>query len=101
MFAEKQFLFPATNALLEDQSYLGQASEFYGGQKVNQVFAEISETVPTDFEWNPFHDFVTSKSDETLGRAMARKEDLGPALQAWQDAVVEYAEKQGFTVEGG
>jgi multiple sugar transport system substrate-binding protein len=101
MFAEKQFLFPATKTLLEDPEFLGGTSEFYGGQKVNEVFAQISETVPTDFEWNPFHDFVSSTSDETVGRAMTRKEDLGAALQSWEDAVVKHAEQQGFTVESG
>ena len=101
MFASKQFLFPATKTLLEDPEFLGGTSEFYGGQKVNEVFAQISETVPTDFEWNPFHDFVSSTSDETVGRAMTRKEDLGAALQSWEDAVVKHAEQQGFTVESG
>ena len=45
MFATKQFFFPATKALLSDASFLGDAPACYGGQKVNQVFADIGNTV--------------------------------------------------------
>ena len=39
-FATEQFLFPATKALLTDPEFIGQEPEFYGGQQVNQLFAE-------------------------------------------------------------
>lgn len=98
MLATKQFLFPATKALLADSSFTDQKVDFYGGQQVNKVFADISSTVSTDFEWSPFQDFVYSSANDTLGKAVTGKKDLGPALQQWQDSVVAYAKKQGFTV---
>jgi len=97
-FANEQFLFPAMNDVLTDPSFTGQESEFYGGQKVNEKFAQISETVSTDFGWLPFMDFVYSNFTETLGKAFADKTDAVAGLQAWQDGCAAYAKDQGFTV---
>ena len=97
-FANEQFLFPAMNEILTDPSFTGQESEFYGGQKVNEKFAQISETVSTDFGWLPFMDYVYTNFNETLGKAFADKTDAVAGLQAWQDACVKFAQDQGFTV---
>jgi multiple sugar transport system substrate-binding protein len=99
MFATEQFFFPATKALLSDPDYIGQTPEFYGGQKVNTVFADISSTVPTDFQWAPFMDQVYTDWDETVGKALADKADTTAATDTWQDRTTTYAESQGFTVE--
>lgn len=96
--ATEQFLFPASNTILADPEFLDQEAPFYGGQKVNAKFAEISKTVTPDFGWLPFTDFLYNASNETLGKAIADKADLMLALQAWQDAAVTYAKDQGFTV---
>ena len=97
-FATEQFLFPAMNEILTDPSFVDQESEFYGGQKVNEKFAQISETVSPDFQWLPFMDYVYTNFNETLGKAFADKTDAVAGLQAWQDASVKYAKDQGFTV---
>jgi multiple sugar transport system substrate-binding protein len=96
--ANEQFLFPAMNEILEDPSFVDQESKFYGGQKVNEKFAQISQTVTPDFQWLPFMDFVYTNFDETLGKAFAEKTDAVAGLQAWQDACAKYAKDQGFTV---
>jgi multiple sugar transport system substrate-binding protein len=101
MLATKQFLFPATQALLSDETFTKQQLAFYGGQAVNEVFAQISATVPTNFTWSPFQDFVYSSANDTLGKAITNRQDLTPSLASWQDAVVAYAKKQGFTVTSG
>ena len=97
-FATEQFLFPAMNEILTDPSFVDQESEFYGGQKVNEKFAQISETVSPDFQWLPFMDYVYTNFNETLGKAFADKTDAVAGLQAWQDASAKYAKDQGFTV---
>jgi multiple sugar transport system substrate-binding protein len=99
-FATEQFLFPAATSALENEEFVGQESEFYGGQKVNELFAEISTTVDTEFQWLPYMDFAYSSFEETLGDAIASKGDLAAGLDAWQEALVEYGEQQGFTVNG-
>ncbi|MWC00372.1 ABC transporter substrate-binding protein [Agromyces seonyuensis] len=97
--ATQQFLFPPQQSVLSDPAFIDQESEFYGGQQVNKLFAEISETVDTDFEWLPFMDYVYSSYEETMGTVIADKGDIAAALDTWQDQLVSYAEDQGFTVE--
>jgi multiple sugar transport system substrate-binding protein len=97
--ATEQFLFPPQVSVLEDPAFADQESEFYGGQKVNQLFADISKTVDTDFQWVPFMDYVYSTYEETIGTVIADKGDIAAALDDWQDQLVAYAEDQGFTVK--
>jgi multiple sugar transport system substrate-binding protein len=47
LFASKQFLFPTANNVLTDPTFTDQKSDFYGGQKVNKLFSDISTTVDT------------------------------------------------------
>ena len=82
----------------DDPAFVDQESDFYGGQKVNEQFAEISKTVSPDFGWLPFMDYVYTNFNETLGKAFADKTDAVAGLQAWQDALAKYAKDQGFTV---
>jgi len=98
MFATQQFLFPATKALLADPSFTQQKSAFYGGQTVNQVFSDISQTVDTQFQWPPFLDQAVNDWDETVGKSFADKSDTNAALDQWQQRVTEYAKNQGFNV---
>jgi multiple sugar transport system substrate-binding protein len=97
--ATKQSLYPPLKTTLENPQFRGQALPFFGGQKVNELFAGISETVATDFQWSPFNDYVTSTNNQILGGALTKKTDLSAALDSWQDNLAGYAKKQGFTVE--
>ena len=99
MLATEQFFFPPQNSVLEDPTFLDAKSEFYGGQQVNKLFADISQTVDTDFQWLPFMGYVYSSYEETLGTVIADKGDIAAALDTWQDQLVSYAEDQGFTVK--
>ena len=99
LLASKQLLFPVLKSLLSDPAFTGQEVEFYGGQKVFELFAQISDTVPQDYQWNPFQDYVNTKNDEVLGGTISGKEDLAQGLERLQADIVEYAEKQGFTVK--
>ncbi|MEU6251367.1 extracellular solute-binding protein [Streptomyces sp. NPDC047043] len=100
LFATKQLFFPATKDLLADASFTGAAPSFYGGQKVNQVFADISDTVSTSFQWPPFLDQAATDWTETVGKSLADKSDTVAALGIWQQRLTTYAKKQGFTVKG-
>lgn len=97
--ATEQFLFPPQVSVLEDPAFVNQESAFYGGQKVNELFSNISETVDTDFQWLPFMDYVYSTYEETIGTVVADKGDIAAALDIWQDQLVKYAEDQGFIVK--
>jgi multiple sugar transport system substrate-binding protein len=99
LFATKQFFFPATKALLADASFTGAAPAFYGGQQVNQVFADVSQTVNTSFQWPPFLDEVVTDFTDTVSKALSSKGDVVGALGQWQSRIVTYAKGQGFTVQ--
>ncbi|MFI8193817.1 ABC transporter substrate-binding protein [Streptomyces sp. NPDC085946] len=98
MFATEQSFFPATKKLLADPSFTGATPSFYGGQKVNELFADISDTVSTSFEWPPFLDQAATDWTETVGKSLADRTDSGAALDAWQKRLTTYAKSQGFTV---
>ncbi|KOV96781.1 ABC transporter substrate-binding protein [Streptomyces sp. NRRL B-1140] len=100
LFATEQSFFPATKALLTDPSFTGGAAPFYGGQKVNELFASIGDTVDPAFQWPPFYDQAATDWIETVGKSLADKSDAGAALGAWQTRLTTYAKKQGFTVKG-
>ena len=96
LFATQQNFFPTAISVLEDPAFVDQESEFYGGQKVNELFAEISTTVDTDWQWLPFMEFAYSSFNETFGAAVAAKGDLAAGLDAWQAALVDYADAAGL-----
>jgi len=97
-FANKQFLFPTSSATLTSTDFTDQKAAFYGGQQVNKLFAGISGTVDTKFEWLPYMDYAYSSYNETVGKALAAKGDLSAGLDAWQTALVSYGTQQGFSV---
>ena len=98
MFATKQFLYPPTTALLRDPSFVDQPLDFYGGQTVNKVFAEIGDTVNLDFQWPPFLDQVVTDFTETVGKSLTDRTDTVAALGQWQSRLTTFAKNQGFTV---
>jgi multiple sugar transport system substrate-binding protein len=98
LFATQQNFFPTKISVLEDPEFAAQEPEFYGGQRVNELFAGISETVDTEWEWLPFMEFAYTSFNETFGVQVAAKGDLSAGLDAWQADLEEYAVQQGFTV---
>ncbi|MDT0186072.1 extracellular solute-binding protein [Microbacterium sp. ARD31] len=97
--ATERSLFPAAVSTLEDPEFLDASSDFYGGQKVNALFAEISETVNPNFDFPPFRDMDITIWKETVGTAIDGGGDIAASLDEWQDRLVAYAEEQGFTVK--
>ncbi|MFJ9633929.1 ABC transporter substrate-binding protein [Streptomyces sp. NPDC101175] len=93
-------LFPPLQSTLSNPEFTGRASDFFGGQKVNQLFSEYSQMVSPDFQWSPFNDYVTNSYNTTFGTALNRKTSLSDALNAWQTDLTTYARKQGFKVTG-
>ena len=101
MFNTVQNFFPATKALLADPSFAGQKNDFFGGQPVNAVFAQISDTVDSGWQWPPFLDQSVKDWTETVGTGLADKGDVPGATGQWQQRLTAYAKDQGFTVSAG
>ncbi|MFV0428703.1 MAG: ABC transporter substrate-binding protein [Arachnia sp.] len=98
MFANEQFFFPTTVKTLEDRRFTDTESEFFGGQRVNELFSEISGTVTPDFGWLPFMDYTYAQFVETVGVAITDRSDLYEATLTWEQSLKDYATQQGFTI---
>ena len=98
LFSTKQFLFPSKTDILSNPAYVDQKVDFFGGQQVNKLYAGFSDNVAKDYTWSPFQDYVYQQMNETLGKAISAKGDLGASLDALQAKLVSYAKAQGFKV---
>ena len=98
LYTTKQFLFPTQKAILESQEFLNHKSEFYGEQAVNEVFVRASGAVDLGFEWSPFQDFFYQTMTDEIGVALGGNGTMEEAFDRIQDAVVAFAQDQGFTV---
>ena len=90
--------FPSTVADLEADEFLDVESEYFGGQKINEVLVQAAKDVVPGWQYLPFQTFANSVYGDTVGQAYATKGDLNDGLAAWQDASIAYGEEQGFTV---
>ena len=92
------FLFPVEKALLSDAALMGTKYDFYGGQPVNQVFAEMASEVDPSFQFAPFQDNVNSHLQDEFAAALGGNGKIADAFDRVQDAIVAYAKDQGYTV---
>jgi multiple sugar transport system substrate-binding protein len=97
LYTTKQFLFPCTSALLSSPEWAGNKMDFYGGQAVNEVFAKSANAV-LPFEWSPFQSVIYQTMADEFGASINGNGTLSDAFDRIQDAVVAYAQEQGFTV---
>jgi len=66
---------------------------------VNKLYSQFSDVVGKDFTWSPFQDYVYTQMNNTVGKAITSKGDIGAALDALQKNLVTYAKAQGFKVK--
>jgi multiple sugar transport system substrate-binding protein len=97
LFASEQFLFPVTKAVLNSSTF-NSPKPFYGGQRVNGIFADASNHVDAGYQWSPFQDYVFSQLTTVLGNAVNGKTTFAAALTTLQSTLVGYAKNEGFTV---
>lgn len=93
--------FPATVAELESEEFTSAESDYFGGQRVNEVYAESAANVGEGWTYLPFQPHANSLFNDTVGQAYVSGTTLTEGLAAWQDVSVRYAEDQGFTVTAG
>ena len=90
--------FPATVADLEDPTFVDKPSDYFGGQPVNQVLTEAAGHVVEGWQYLPYQLYANTIFGDTVGKAYQDHSDLNAGLLAWQDALVEYGNGQGFSV---
>ncbi|MFS0704025.1 sugar ABC transporter substrate-binding protein [Cellulomonas sp. 179-A 9B4 NHS] len=91
--------FPATVADLESEEYLAEESEYFGGQKINEVLSQAAADVSEGWQYLPFQVYANSVFNDTVGQAYVSDTTLSEGLTTWQQQLTTYGNDQGFTVE--
>jgi multiple sugar transport system substrate-binding protein len=92
--------FPSTVAELESEDFVNQESEYFGGQKINEVLTQAASDVLPGWSYLPYQVYANSIFGDTVGQAYANKSDLNAGLATWQEQLVDYGNEQGFDVKG-
>ena len=90
--------FPPDVATIEDSSFTDATSDYFGGQKVNEVLAQGAKDVKSSFTFLPFQVYGNSIYADTVGKAFSGDVTMMDGFKAWQDQLVAYGEDQGFQV---
>ena len=90
--------FPPDVATIEDASFTDATSDYFGGQKVNEVLAQGAKDVKSSFTFLPFQVYGNSIYADTVGKAFSGDVTMMDGFKAWQDQLVAYGEDQGFQV---
>jgi multiple sugar transport system substrate-binding protein len=96
---EKANLYPATKAGATLPALTGGV-EFYGGQKIYEVFAEASTQVSPDFVWGPIMTKTYSDAADGFKAAVSGQGTLTGALKAAQTSTIEAMKSQAIPVKG-
>ena len=90
--------FPASTAILNSASFVGQKPAYFGGQAINQVLSQASSDVLTGWSYLPFQVYANSIFSNTVGQAYTGKSSLSAGLRAWQQQSATYGTQQGFSI---
>jgi len=93
--------FPATTADLESSKFREFSSPYFGGQKINEVLTTAATQVSSGWEYLPYQLYAETIFYDTAGQSYVNNSDINAGLRTWQDALVQYGNQQGFTVNGG
>lgn len=94
---DQAFLFPTVTPILEWDYFRGKKYDFFGGQKVNEVFVPAYNAIG-EFHWSPFNSYYFSQLTTAMGQAIEKKSSWPVALDTVQQNLSEYASQQGFKV---
>ncbi|BCB90141.1 ABC transporter substrate-binding protein [Phytohabitans suffuscus] len=94
---DEAFLFPTATPILEWDYFVDKEYEFFGGQKVNEVFVPAYNGIG-EFQWSPFNSYYFSQLTTNLNQAVEKKASWTGALDTAQRNITTYAAQQGFKV---
>ena len=91
--------FPALKSILESDEFKNAENEYFGGQKVNEILSEAAQMESPEYQFLPFSTYAQSIFGDYMSKAYQGEESLEQAVASYQQALVEYAEGQGYTVK--
>jgi len=94
---DEAFLFPTATPILDWDYFRDKEYEFFGGQKVNEVFVPAYNGIE-EFAWSPFNSYSFNQLTTAVGQAVEKKTAWPDALDAVQQNLTTYASSQGFKV---
>jgi multiple sugar transport system substrate-binding protein len=94
---DQAFLFPTATPILEWDYFLNKEYEFFGGQKVNEVFVPAYNGIG-EYDWSPFNSYNFNQLTTAINQAITKKTSWTAALDTVQQNVSTYAGQQGFKV---
>ncbi|WP_345800525.1 sugar ABC transporter substrate-binding protein [Microbacterium sp. AZCO] len=92
-------IYPATTAGLKLPS-LQEGVEFYGGQKIYDVFAEAASQVNPDFVWGPTMTQTYANVSDGFQKAVTGQGTLLDALKSAQESTISTLKAQSIPVAG-
>ncbi|BAL91977.1 putative ABC transporter substrate-binding protein [Actinoplanes missouriensis 431] len=95
---DKAYLFPTATPILESDAFMKKEYEFFGGQKVNEVFVPAYNAIG-EFAWSPFNSYNFNQITTGLNQAIEKKTPWSAALDTAQENIKTYATQQGFKVQ--
>ncbi|WP_394770893.1 ABC transporter substrate-binding protein [Lacisediminihabitans sp.] len=91
-------LYPASKAGADLPAF-AQGVDFYGGQKIYDVFAKASSAVNPDFTWGPTMTQTYTDVSDGFGAALSGSGTLSDALKAGQDKTKAALKAQSIPVK--
>jgi len=91
--------FPSTTAELTSEDFVNQESEYFGGQKINEVLTAASTEVREGWSYLPYTVYANSIFGDTVGQSYANGTGLASGLATWEERLKTYGADQGFTVK--
>ncbi|BBH64099.1 sugar ABC transporter substrate-binding protein [Actinoplanes sp. OR16] len=95
---DEAYLFPTATPILESDAFMKKEYEFFGGQKVNEVFVPAYNAIG-EFAWSPFNSYNFNQLTTGLNQAIEKKTSWTAALDTAQANITQYATQQGFKVQ--
>ena len=96
---QNQIIFPLNVNVLESDEFLNYEVPFFNGQQANKDVYVPAANAYEGMTYTPIGQYYYSQLTEQIARINEGSATGSEAADALQEAVVAYAEEQGFTVE--
>lgn len=91
-------IFPSARAGLENPALL-EPEEYFGGQVINEVFADAAQKVPSAWVDGPGYDLAADDLKDAFARVGNKEITFAEALKAVQESAVKDLKDMGLSVE--
>jgi multiple sugar transport system substrate-binding protein len=91
-------LYPASTTG-QELSIMKEGREFFGGQKIYEVFSAESAKVNPNWQWGPLMTTTSAALGDGLGKVSTKEGTVYDALKSAQEATIKEMNTQGYSVK--